>query len=398
MSYENPTRLRIGMQGNLGGKVFQVAGRVVLGVMDGGEPYYWNEFHLQAQTGDEATLVYEETERGGEWRLFTMFEPEFPMTAADAATKREGDQLNLNGRDVRVTLVDSSRVYSIEGRAPEGVEVGDVANYFNAEAGAAMQVVSWTGEEVEYYNGLNLTRGMVDAAFNLPRQTMTSKLSSAAWGGSASEDQGINWSFAVKAFVVIGFLFFFLFGYKLSCSASHESRPVTRQYAVPPPLMIGATGRWTEKNFRITAHAAIEIGEVGAVYERNEYELTGDDGKVTLLVCGEKPGAKDWVLFTPLDPLVPPTAQESAAQKVGDRVNIDGVTATVRELFQSTVSRTENVAPGDWHVGDVSFGYIGQAEYGLLLVRWDNSRINFYRGKDISAKEFIAAFSGSNGK
>ncbi|MEI9864534.1 MAG: hypothetical protein WDN00_08275 [Limisphaerales bacterium] len=33
----------------------------------------------------------------------------------------------------------------IEGRAPDGVEVGDVANYFNAEAGDMMQVVSWTG-------------------------------------------------------------------------------------------------------------------------------------------------------------------------------------------------------------------------------------------------------------
>ena len=69
------------------------------------------------------------------------------MTAADAATKRVGDRLNLTGEDVRVTLRSTSRVYHIEGQAPEGVEVGDVANYFNAQAGNDMQVVSWTGDD-----------------------------------------------------------------------------------------------------------------------------------------------------------------------------------------------------------------------------------------------------------
>ena len=146
MNFANPTRLRIGMHANFGGRDYRLIGRVVMGVTDDGETYYWNEFNLEARDGSCADLVYEETERGGEWRLFTMFEPEYPMTATDAATKRVGDSLNLTGTDVRVTLRDTSRVYHIESKAPEGVEVGDVANYFNAEAGDVMQVVSWPGE------------------------------------------------------------------------------------------------------------------------------------------------------------------------------------------------------------------------------------------------------------
>ena len=141
MSFANPTRLRIGMHANFGGKDYRLVGRVVMGVTDDGETYYWNEFNLEGKDGSYADLVYEESERGGEWRLFTMFEPEYPMTAADATTKRIGDRLNLTGTDVRVTLLDTSRVYRIEGKAPEGVEVGDVAKYFNAEAGSIMQVV-----------------------------------------------------------------------------------------------------------------------------------------------------------------------------------------------------------------------------------------------------------------
>ncbi|HXI71167.1 MAG TPA: DUF4178 domain-containing protein [Verrucomicrobiae bacterium] len=402
MSFENPTRLRIGMRGDLAGKDFKVVGRVVMGVTDDGETYYWDEFNLESSDGTSADLVFEQTERGGEWRLFIMFEPEYPMTAADAATRRAGDRLNLNGTDVRVALVDSSRVYFIEGKAADGVEVGDVANYFNAEAGTVMQVVSWTGDEVEYYNGLTLSRGEVEAAFKLP-QPSTAKIFSgldhrSALSGTDSEEYWSGIKFFLISTVAVATLAFLILGQNLSCSASHASRPAKKTFAASPPLILGATGRWNEKNFRITAHATIEIGEMGAVFERNEYELADDDGHVSLLVCGDKPKSKDWILFTPLDPLVPPTAQRSAAQKAGDTVNIDGVTASIRELFQSTVSLTENVAPSDWHVGDVYFGYLGQSEYGLLLARWNNSRIAFYRGKNIPAKDVTAAFAVPNAR
>ena len=99
--------------------------------------------------------------------MFTLFEPEFVMTAEDAATKRVGDELNLDGHDVRVTLVDETRVYHIEGEAPEGVELGDVAHYFNAESGSRMVVASWTGDEVEYYRGVTVSADRIASAFHL---------------------------------------------------------------------------------------------------------------------------------------------------------------------------------------------------------------------------------------
>src|SRR4051812_11266115 len=96
-----------------------------------------------------------------------MVEPDCPMTAADAATKRPGDHVNLDGTDIHVTYNGTSRIYYIEGKAAEGEDVGDVATYFNAEAGNAIQVVSWTGDDVEYYHGLNLSRKDVESAFHL---------------------------------------------------------------------------------------------------------------------------------------------------------------------------------------------------------------------------------------
>ncbi len=396
MSFENPTRLRIGMHGDFAGKDFRLIGRVVMGVDIAGETYYWNEFNLEAKAGETATLVFEETENGGVWRLFTEFEPDYPLTAADAATKQVGDSLNLTGTDVRVTLVQSSQVYYLEAEAPEGERVGSVANYFNAEAGDVMQVVSWTGDEVEYYNGITLSPNAVDMAFGLPRAAAP-KMFSGLGGGSAAGDADSESTISMGKFffwaLIIGFIFFTMFGRNFSCSRSYEAPAVKKTYAAAPPLMVGTTGRWDEKNQRITAHATIEMAEVGAIYERHEYELTDDADRVTLLVCGDESSPQNWMFYTPLAPLIPPTPQQCAAQKTGDAVNVAGVTATISELFQATVRGVDNVAATGWHPGDVSFGYFARGQYGDLLGRWDNSGGKFYRGKKVIAKDVTAAFA-----
>src|SRR5882672_9898558 len=95
------------------------------------------------------------------------FEPENPMSAKDAASKRVGDQLNLEGTEVRVTLVSESRICHIEGEGAEGEEVGDIAHYFNAQGGNTKIVVSWTGEEVEFFRGMNISYATVKTSFNL---------------------------------------------------------------------------------------------------------------------------------------------------------------------------------------------------------------------------------------
>ena len=89
-----------------------------------------------------------------------------------------GCTAQVNNNSAQLTLCSASRVYHIEGQAPEGVEIGDVANYFNAQAGNDMQVVSWTGDEVEYYNGVTIPQSVVAAAFKMPRASETSRFSS----------------------------------------------------------------------------------------------------------------------------------------------------------------------------------------------------------------------------
>jgi hypothetical protein len=394
MSLENPTRLRIGMHGHFSGKDYRLVGRVVMGVTEDGETYYWNEFNLKSKGGETATLVYEVTERGGEWRLFTMFEPEYPMTAADAATKRVGDRLNLTGEDVRVTLRDTSCVYRIEGEAPVGLKVGDVADYFNAEAGPVMQVVSWTGDEVEFYHGINLSRGLINSAFNLPLEpgalSGTGRvISSFRLAGSENNSSGIIYVLMAAFGIILGLL---IFGQNLSCSAGRAADPVIRLTAGPGLLFVGGDGRLNHKHYRITAHAIDEIDEVGLHYERHEYQVTDDFGNNNLLVCGLKPGDKKWTLFTAFVPSQPPRAEDCGAKKVGDLANFDDVSAKVTEIFLSTIIEVDGSGLAERQPGEVRFGYLAQSNYNPFLARWNNSSVEIMEGVNVDPDMMVKPY------
>jgi hypothetical protein len=139
----------------------------------------------------------------------------------------------------------------------------------------------------------------------------------------------------------------------------------------------------------------VEIDEDGCIFERHEYQLTDADGHFSRLVCGLQPGDKDWVLFSSLDPLVPPRVEECAGKKIGDNVNVDGVEGKVRTIFYSTVRSFDGQASGEWWSGLSRFGYVAQSNYDILTVRWNQSFPNFMtfeRGSKIPAAAVQSAF------
>jgi hypothetical protein len=384
LSYSNPTPIRIGMTGNLAGTQYRVVGRVVLGEDEEGGTYYWNEFNLESDAGEAATLVYEQTERGGEWRLFHLFEPACPITAADAATKRAGDPLDLEGMHMFVRLVSQSRVYHIEGKAPEGEEVGDVAHYFNAVTGNNMIVVSWTGEEVEFYNGIDLSRTTVSAAFNVRIVDFSGLFP--ARGGNRSRAR------LVMGVVVALILVTLVVAFYLTYTRGRRPAAVAKTGAPASPLTVGKTGKLGGTQFQIQSHLLVEVAMVGRKFDRHEYLLSNDDGTKALLVRGLKPGAGDWWLFKPLQPLTPLTPQQAAAVQWGQTVNIDGLVAKASEVFQSTTRQVDSPEASDLDIGTVFFGFTGKAEYSQLLVRWNANYINFFQGAPLQEKEVVAAF------
>jgi len=390
MSFVNPTALRLGQSGVLAGRQFRIVGRVVMGMDDNGETYYWNEFNIVDDAGEHATLVFEDTDRGGEWKLFTMFEPEYAMTAEEAAARRVGDEMNLDGTQVRVTLVDESRVYHIEGEAPEGVEIGDAAHYFNAESGNTMIVVSWTGGEVEFFRGADLQGGTVARAFGLPSEEPRSLFPALALAGGAQGAAGGAKKFLpVLAGLVIALISVTSF---FSCKSRRSSSSMAKIAAPRMQLPTGSAGKLDDRNYRIRTHRLVEVAAVGTRFDRHEYLLSDDEENGALLVQGLVANARDFMLFTPLEPAEPLTPERAAGLRVGDIVSVAGVTAPVKEMFQSRISGSDNDGP-DANIRDPLFGFIGQTNSTVLLVRWGNDRIAFHRGRSFAEKAVSEAFS-----
>jgi hypothetical protein len=373
MSFNNPTPVKIGMTGIFSGTTYRVLGRVVMGAVVDGTTYYWDEFNLNSDSGQTATLVHEITERGAEWRWFSMFEPQFPITAADAATKRVGDPINLDGTQARITLRDCSRVYFIEGEAPEGVEVGDVAEYFNAESDGAMVVVSWTGEEVECFHGMTISSVVVARAFNLPLASLTEFSLAGTSTPTSAFPTAIVFS-VLGALIILAFVF-----------SGFRSRavPIKRFAAPSAELKVGSSGKIDGKDYTITSDALVEINEVGVVFQRHEFHLRDQDGNGALLIRGWKPGDKDWCLLTLRDASTPMTPQKGATVQFGQSLSFAGASVPVDALFRSTTLKV-NTSDILQSTGEVFYGFSGGTGVTLMLARWTEDSINFYEGRQLN--------------
>jgi hypothetical protein len=333
----NPTNLRVGATGVLSGMQFKVVGRVVMGMEQGGATYYWQEFNLLDTAGRRATLVFEETENGPEWKLFQMFDPIRPLTVAEAARKQVGDIINLDGNPTAITLVDESRVYDIEGDAPEGVEVGDVARYFNADAGDRMLVVSWTGDEIEYYRGVDVPAQLVAAAFGLAPQPAPGGMRTAAAPSVPPSLMGAWVVIAIVAGTAIA-------GYLWWRHPRARSAPLA-----------GGLG--------------LTVQYPGG--QRFWFEYRAADG--ALFLNGLTGHPQDWHRFRPVPPTLTP--RQAGGKRTGDSVEFDGETMRVQQLF--------------WAAD--KFGFWARAGNEFGLARWTETGIEFYRGQPVTEQEARAA-------
>ena len=383
------------MHGTFAGKDYRVVGRSVMGATERGEVYYWNEYHLETTAGEHAILVYDESERDAAWRMFAQFSPEYPISAAEAATKFPGDPLNLTGEDVRVTYRGTSRLYHVEGQTPKGDPVGTLEEYFNATAESIMQVVSWAGDKVEFYNGLTLTPNMVATAFGLPvasvqpAKRMFSSFSSSEDSDEDSRSYLSGFKFAVIALIALVVL---IASFGRGCFfGGREAAPVTKLVIGAPPLNVGASCTIQGTPYHATSHALVEMAEVGTKWQQHEYTFTNDAGDTALLVCQ----GKEWVWYQLLSLANRITPQQAAAKKVGDPVLVEGFTGRVSELFQMTVEQADGqgrLLP----TGTIRYGLAGTDGTRLLLVRWDQSGIDFFRGQKVDAKTVTAGSAAGN--
>lgn len=380
--FNNPTALTIGQEGAIFGDRATVVGRSVLKSADG---YRWDEYHLKLANGAATTLVYE----SGIWKRFDLFDPDTALSARDAAGQGVGDSVTLRGRTAFISYVGQSRILYIEGKAPEGYRVGSEANYFNAEAMSQLFVVSWTGDEVEFYEGKNLPRGEVESAFGLPEPSLLARIFS---GGSGGLDSWFEQDNRLLGTILVACaVFVFLFAQGVGSPAPTAEPPPP----VPAPALHlpgKAQGDLAGHHFVISGHRINEIAEMQGRFGRHEYDLVDEQGGHALLIERLAWDAHQWYLFGPASDSVKISPNQAATLKQGSIFTVDGRMATVRALFLCrTISWDGDVPPGA-RTGSVRYGFTAQTKDGWVLARWNEKDIEMRVGRILAEREVQQAF------
>lgn len=387
MSYraiQNPTALRVGMSGQLAGRHYMVLGRVVVATPDG---YDWQEFHLGTTAGDEAVLVYER----GDWKLFTFFEPAKGIAAREAALLRADEVVTLDERTFVISYVGRSRVLHVEGTPPEGVDEDDRAAFFNAEGYGVQVVVSWTGDEVEYYEGRDLDHREVERAFGLPRRSW--------WGHQlgrlqrAATDVNLFSADNLIAALVIGAVLLVVGGTVLdSIPDAPLPQPLPKLSAPVSYWPRGAEGTLAGRHYTVAAHALVEIGRPGQSFDRHEYLLTDDAGGSALLVDAPSGNHAEYALFR-TDAAAPKYSPYDAAKvRVGRARTVADRQAEVTYLFRSRLLARDGVDAPDYWSGRVQYGFLAKEADHDLMVRWTETDLFYLTGRRLSEEDVLAAF------
>jgi hypothetical protein len=374
MSFRNPTQISLGMQGVFFSKTYRVIGRAVLGTFDHGVLYFWHEFYLETSGGFLATLVFEVTETGPVWRWFTLFNPREPLNAADASTKRVGETVRIDNDRFRISRVSRSRIHFTEGRTPEGVTVGQTADYFNASLGSQLLVVSWTGDEVEFYEGSNVPASMVAIGFDfgpIHRAAFTLLSGRSLW----------DWRVAAAGSLVVGMAALLAF----VIWRSDQPRPGFTP-APKPALHAGWTGTLNGVPYRISDLSLEEIDQVGQRTLRGEYDLFSQtDGSTAELIEQNQ----DWWLASPILPQDPWSPIRAGDAQCGQTILIAGQTAQITALFRDTILEgSEAPWPGEKTI----YGFTAQSSSNKYAVEWDSAKILYQKLTPLSDQAIRTAF------
>jgi hypothetical protein len=392
MSTLNPTFLRVGMKGPIDNRTYTVRCRVVLSVRIKGELYYWNEYLLDDGSGEFVTLCYEQDEAGCVWRLFSELSPLRALSAREAASKKVGDQVDLGRGPLRVTLVDRSRVVYIEGNAPDWLTVGDEADFFNAEANGHMLVVSWTDEEVEYYYGGTISSRRVADTFGLPQLRDVGRSSSSYGGGTSSSGSNaygrMGW-LAVIGIVGIAAGIVFLANRDPRPRPEPPAKIAAPEYTLPVASQGALPGL---ESFRITGSALVEVGEVGARFDRHEYVLRLPGGDQALLVDVAAKGMPLWLLLRPIPTPSAWSPAGLASMRAGQPLQWGGKKFPVSRIQGCRLLASSGEAADLANVGEQRYGLIAREPGEWLVARWSTTELKVYRGRELTEREVREAF------
>jgi hypothetical protein len=250
-----------------------------------------------------------------------------------------------------------------------------------------MIVVSWTGDEVECYHGRNLASNVVTEGFKLPSQSVSvfpRFLNTPDPGATARK---------VTRVVITVLAMVMAFAFYASCRGQRRTATMLRSSAPANLLHVGDTGRLFGQDYLVTSDTKVDVAEVGVISECREYSLSSHAGEETALLLGGFAGDKKWHLFSPVFTARPLSPSQAGRLQVGQSLDLEGDLLVVERLFQATVRQVDGSATPNPAVGDRWYGFTARSSSILFLARWNERKIDYYKGKTLDASELRKAFT-----
>jgi len=147
-----PTAFRVGQQGRLRGRPFEVLGRVRYSYEDG----VWDEWYLAFADGSAGWLEEDE----GTWTLAAQEKLRTPVPAFDEV--RVGAQFDVNGYPFFVTERCRARIAGAEGQLFFRAVPGRPVNFLDGNVGGRSAYLEYTEDAIEFGLGDPIARHEVE--------------------------------------------------------------------------------------------------------------------------------------------------------------------------------------------------------------------------------------------
>jgi len=181
-----------------------------------------------------------------------------------------------------------------------------------------------------------------------------------------------------------------------SRKTSHGSHSVTPAVPAVPPVVLktGAKGVLGGRELTVTTHAVERVVRMGGNFERHEYVATDAAGENQLLVNGSAGSRRDWHLLRSVEPPPGFSPFDAAALRQDKIAQVGGRALQVFQVFSSDVRLLEGeTTRAPWSQGVRTYGLLARANGELVMIQWDETRLQWYQGRPIAETDVRAALA-----
>jgi hypothetical protein len=160
-----PSPLVLGGTGLIERAPYHIQSHTLVEIAQVGQVYERHEYHLSSDDGANGLLVYGWKPGDKEWLLFTPFQPQPSLTPQQAAAKRAGDKVDLDGSAATVTEIFLTTIRQIEIQELAELTNGAMFYGFQARSGRNLFLTRWNESGISCYRGRPLPAQDVIRAF-----------------------------------------------------------------------------------------------------------------------------------------------------------------------------------------------------------------------------------------